>query len=127
MPGEELPPHYEFSQVFYRYQPLVADADVNTWLNTITAGQVDVPLGLRQMQAQVNEVETTATPAPSLQQTIAAQRQTQRRLQGMFAAAGAPDPAAGDAPDGRDVLTSGQPLADGPPGGGAVPAAPEWR
>ena len=48
---------YEYSQVFYRYQPLVADADVNSWLNGITAGHVDVPLGLQQMQDQVNVLE----------------------------------------------------------------------
>ncbi len=48
---------YEYSQVFYRYQPLVADADVNSWLSGITAGHVDVPLGLQQMQDQVNVLE----------------------------------------------------------------------
>ena len=78
---------YEYAQVFYRYEPLVADADVNTWLNAMTAGHIDVALGLRQMQAQVNAVEQSATPPPSLRQTIAAQRQSRKRMQQMFAAA----------------------------------------
>ena len=59
---------YEYSQVFYRYQPLVADADVNTWLNTITAGHVDVALGLQQMQGQVNALEREAVGQASAQQ-----------------------------------------------------------
>ncbi len=80
---------YDYPQLFYRYDPLSADGLVNTWLGDIGAGKVGVTLGLQQMQAQVNALEKTATPPPSLQQTIAAERKALGRMKGMFTAAGA--------------------------------------
>ena len=81
---------YEYSQVFYRYQPLAADDDVNTWLNAITSGHVDVTLGLKQMQGQVNALERVSQrhPSPDGTTLIAVRRRWARRLARMFAPSG---------------------------------------
>jgi ABC-type glycerol-3-phosphate transport system substrate-binding protein len=78
---------YDYPQLFFRYNPLSADALVNTWLGDIGAGKVGVRLGLQQMQNQVNALEQTATPPLSLQQTIAAERKALQGMQAMFAGA----------------------------------------
>ena len=61
---------YDYPQMFFRYQPLQADALVNNWLGQISGGQVSSVLGLQQMQHQVNALERVSAAAYHQQQAL---------------------------------------------------------
>lgn len=48
---------YDYPTLYFSYAPLQADNVVNTWMGRMNSGTVSPPLGLAQMQAQVNSIE----------------------------------------------------------------------
>lgn len=68
---------YGYCPEYFRYQPVQADGMVGKWLTQIVGGNVSPELGLQQMQAQVNALESVGAQEQKAQASVTALFPTQ--------------------------------------------------